>query len=65
MLASCPCGGGCSHVDVSYAYTSIDPRGDRFLDGWSEEAFREAMAFWEESMNHFLKTGGRLARVAG
>ena len=25
----------------------------------------EALVFWERSMNHFLKTGGRLLRGAG
>ncbi len=57
-------GDGRSHVDVSYAYTSIAPAGNGFLDGWTEEAFRGAMVFWEKSMNYFLKTGGRLSRVA-
>jgi len=53
-----------SHVDVSYAYTSIAAPGNAFLDEWTEEAFRAAVVFWEKSMNHFLKTGDRLSRAA-
>jgi hypothetical protein len=52
----------CSHVDITYSYTSIAPPGNRFLDEWSEEQFVDALRFWERSMNHFLKTGNRLAR---
>jgi len=50
-----------SHVDVSYAYTSIGVPGNAFLDQWTEEAFQDAVIFWERSMNYFLKTGRRLA----
>ena len=59
-----PHGAARSHVDVSYAYTSISPRGDEFLDGWTEKTFLDAMVFWEKSMNHFLKTGHTLRRDA-
>lgn len=54
-------GDACSHVDISYCYTSIARKGDEFLDAWTEEAFLRAVGFWERSMNHFLKTGGRLS----
>ena len=54
-----------SHVDVSYAYTSISLAGSRFIELWSERAFLDAVVFWERSMNHFLKTGKKLSRVAG
>lgn len=64
-IAVAPCGDTRSHVDVSYAYTSVAPPGNEFLDGWTEEAFLDAVVFWEQSMNHFLKTGGRLSRPAG
>lgn len=63
-IAVSPSGDTRSHVDVSYAYTSIAPRGNQFLQGWTEETFRDAMVFWEQSMNHFLKTGDRLPRGA-
>ena len=49
-----------SHVDISYSYTGITPSGNAFIDAFTEEAFLEAVTFWEKSMNYFLKTGGRL-----
>lgn len=60
-----PDGTGRSHVDVSYAHTSIAPAGDACLAAWTEPAFLDAVIFWERSMNHFLQTGTRLARTAG
>jgi len=54
-----------SHVDVSYAYTSLGPAGSRFIELWSEREFLDAVVFWETSMNHFLKTGKRLSRLTG
>ncbi|HUL75355.1 MAG TPA: hypothetical protein VLT86_19740 [Vicinamibacterales bacterium] len=53
---------GRSHVDISYAHTSLTPAGDAYLETWTNEAFLEAMVFWERSMNHYLKTGARLQR---
>lgn len=55
-----PCPASRSFVDVSYAYTSLGSPGRKFLDEWTEEAFTQAMQFWERSMNHFLKTGMKL-----
>jgi hypothetical protein len=59
-----PCGEAHSHVDVSYEFTSIAHPGNEFLKEWTEEAFLSAVVFWEQSMNHFLKTGVRLSRSA-
>ena len=51
-----------SHVDISYTYTSIAEAGNTFLDGFTEDAFLDAVVFWERSMNHWLETGERLAQ---
>jgi hypothetical protein len=64
-IAVSPLGGDRCHVDVSYAYTSIAPDGNEFIETWTESSFLDAVVFWERSMNHFLKTGQKLARVAG
>lgn len=53
-----------SHVDISYSYTSTASGGDKFIDSWSESAFLEAVMFWEQSMNYFLKTGRKLPRAS-
>jgi hypothetical protein len=46
-----------SCVDVSYTYTGITPAGNDFINHFTEDAFLEAVTFWEKSMNYFLKTG--------
>jgi hypothetical protein len=60
-----PFGSERSHVDITYTYTSIAPQGNQFLSAWSDESFLEAVTFWERSMNHFLRTGGKLRRADG
>jgi hypothetical protein len=61
-IAVSPFGAAQSHVDVSYAYTSLTPAGDAFLAAWTPEVFLADMTFWERSMNHYLHTGQRLIR---
>lgn len=61
-IAVCPYGQERSYVDISYTYTSIAAAGNQFLDEWTEEKFLDGVIFWEESMNHFLKTEGLLKR---
>ena len=51
-----------SYVDIRYTYTGITPEGNDFIDGFSEESFIEAMKFWENSMNYFIKTGQRFKK---
>jgi len=51
-----------SFVDISYTYTAITPAGNDFIDNFTEQAFLEAVIFWEKSMNYFLKTGKRLKK---
>jgi len=49
-------------VDIAYTYTATGAAGQAFLDRLTEATFREAVTFWEQSMNHWLATGERLAR---
>ncbi len=58
-----PADQGHSHVDIAYTYTAIAPAGDTFIERFTEASFRGAVTFWEASMNHWLKTGQRLARA--
>jgi hypothetical protein len=52
-----------SYVDISYTYTGITQTGNDFVDQFSEDAFLEAVTFWEKSMNYFLETGQRLKKA--
>jgi len=62
-IAVSPKGESNSHVDISYKYTAVAPSGNTFIDGFTEEAFLEAVTFWEKSMNYFLETGERLRKA--
>ena len=54
---------GTSSVHISYTFTPISDEGIAFvMRHHSEEEFRRAMAWWELSMNHYVKTGERLRR---
>lgn len=61
-VAVSPASEGRSHVDVTYTYTALTSAGARWLASFTEEAFLDAVTFWERAMNHFLKTGSRLAK---
>ena len=52
-----------SFVDIAYAYTSITPAGNEFIDHFTEADFLDAVTFWEKSMNYYLKTGKRLKKA--
>ena len=47
-------------VKVSYEITAITDEGNRYIAGLSVERFRKSMAFWEKSLNHYLRTGQKL-----
>lgn len=43
-----------SNVDISYTYTGITADGNAWIEKFTEDAFLDAVKFWEVSMNHFL-----------
>lgn len=46
-----------------HTFTPLGPAGRTFVqDNHSEEAFRNDMAWWEGSMNHWLR-GGEILRA--
>jgi hypothetical protein len=53
-------GDGC-FADITYNHTSIGPAGDEFVAKFTTDYYREFMQVWERELNHFLKTGRRLA----
>ncbi len=53
-------GEGGTAAEVAYTHTSLGPRGDAFLEGFTEDAYRELMESWEAELNHFLSTGEKL-----
>lgn len=56
---------GSSVVFVTYTFTPLSAAGRAFVEqNHSEQAFEADMAFWEASMNHWLRTGGMLSAAA-
>jgi hypothetical protein len=54
-----------SSVRVTYTFTPISAEGDAFVRAHhSEDAFRRDLRFWEDSMNHWLRTGEILQPAA-
>jgi hypothetical protein len=47
-------------AEVAYTHTSLGPEGDDFLDGFTEDWYRQFMKDWEAGLNHFLSTGMKL-----
>jgi hypothetical protein len=45
---------------ISYSHTSLGPAGDAFVDGFTDEHYREFMRDWESRLNHYLVTGEML-----
>ena len=50
-----------SLVNITYVITALTESGNKFLEALTRDKFNENMKFWENSMNHFIKTGKQLA----
>ncbi len=52
---------GSSSVRIRYAFTPVSAAGAELVrENHSEEAFRRSMVRWQDSMNHWLRTGEML-----
>ena len=52
-----------SGVTVSYEITALTEQGNHYIDALTVEKFRKSMAFWEKSLNHYMRTGQKLRVV--
>jgi hypothetical protein len=48
-------------ADVTYSHTSIGTAGDEFVARFTADHYQKFMQAWEMELNHFLKSGRRLA----
>lgn len=56
---------GGSSVHIAYSFTPLGPEGrDYVARNHSEQAFTRSMGFWQDSMNHWLRTGETLRAAA-
>ena len=46
---------------VSYEYTSLSAEGDLFIEAFTPAYYNQFMEEWERALNHYLKTGEKIA----
>ena len=51
---------GGSEARVVYAYTSLGPEGDTFVESFTDEHYQRLMRDWEARINHYLAHGSLL-----
>ena len=56
---------GGSEVEVTYASTPLSDQGARYAaHRYDADGLRRSVAWWETSMNHYVRTGSRLPQPA-
>jgi hypothetical protein len=59
-----PSGGDSTSAHIQYTYTGLSPEGNRELERYDANWFREKMQGWEAAINHYLGTGKRIDDAA-
>lgn len=54
-------GGEETRSHIRYRYTGLSPEGNRELEGYDKEWFERRLRNWETTINHYLKTGTKMA----
>lgn len=49
-----------SDAEVTYSHTSLGPKGDEFIESFTEQYYAGFMSEWEARLNHYLNTGAAL-----
>lgn len=60
-LALTPLPGERTRAEIRYTFTALSPAGNARVAEMSAEHFAAFMRDWEESLNHFLRTGTKRA----
>lgn len=48
---------GNTRAHIRYRYTGLSPEGNREVESYTDEWFRNKMQGWEKAINHYLRTG--------
>ena len=51
----------CTKALISYEITAIGSAGNKFMEEFTEEWYKDYMVEWEKAMNHYLDTGKKIA----
>lgn len=46
-----------ANATIAYEFTSLGPRGDKYLESFTLQSYETFMQVWERQMNHYLETG--------
>lgn len=52
---------GATSAHIRYRYTGLSPEGNRELAGYDQKWFEAKMQNWETTINHYLRTGKKIA----
>jgi hypothetical protein len=52
---------GVTRTHIRYRYTGLSPEGNRELEAYDQNWFKAKMQNWETTINHYLRTGKRMA----
>ena len=55
---------GSTRNHIRYRYTGLSPDGNREVEGYDREWFAKRMLNWETAINHYLRTGTKIAQLA-
>ncbi len=53
--------GQTTRTHIRYRYTALSPDGNRELEHYTQSWFESKMKNWETTMNHYLRTGTKIA----
>ncbi|MBZ5667958.1 MAG: hypothetical protein LAO30_25650 [Acidobacteriia bacterium] len=56
---------GATRTHIRYRYTGLSPEGNRELEGYDQKWFTARMQNWETTINHYLRTGKKMAASSG
>jgi hypothetical protein len=63
-ISLAPAPGGKTYAHIRYLYTGLSPAGNRTLERYTPDWFREKMQGWEAAINHYLRTGNLISGAA-
>lgn len=47
---------------ISYQYTGLNEEQNKLIETSLEASFKDSMSYWENAINHYLKTGEKLIK---
>ena len=56
-----PSGQEATHTHIRYRYTGLSAEGNRELEHYTQQWFESKMQNWERTINHYLRTGKKIA----